>query len=38
MGGMEANDRDKTCSKNWDTKKKVISSSLGISFTWKVDK
>ena len=30
-GGRGANDRDKTCSKNWDTKKKINSSSLGIS-------
>jgi len=28
-GGGEANDRDKTCSKNWDTEKNIISSSLG---------
>jgi len=30
-GGRGANDRDKTCSKNWDTKNKINSSSLGIS-------
>ena len=30
-GGRGANDRDKTCSKNWDTQKNIISSSLGIS-------
>jgi len=36
-GGGEANDRDKTCSKNWDTKQKIITSSLGIISTWKVD-
>jgi len=30
-GGRGANDRDKTCSKNWDTEKKINLSSLGIS-------
>jgi len=30
-GGRGTNDRDKTCSKNWDTKKRINSSSLGIS-------
>jgi len=29
--GRGANDRDQTCSKNWDTKKKIYSSRLGIS-------
>ena len=30
-GGRGATDRDRTCSKNWDTEKNINSSSLGIS-------